>query len=76
MNGEDYAQYQLIARATYLPKGPFGRRNDLSSLRYGISWSWQRPISASLRFTKLRLRLRLRYQLVDMSTYLAKPRLR
>jgi len=21
MNGEDYARYQLIARATYLPKG-------------------------------------------------------
>jgi hypothetical protein len=51
MNGEDYAWYQLIARATYLPKGHL-----VAIATY--------------------LRLRLRYQLVDMSTYLAKPRFR
>jgi len=37
----------------------------------GISWSPQRPIFAALRFAKPRLRLRLRYQLVALATYLA-----
>jgi hypothetical protein len=49
MNGEDYTRYQLIARATYLPKGylvaaatylrcatvSVGRVSDLSPLRSG-----------------------------------------
>jgi hypothetical protein len=53
-------RYQLVALATYLPKGylvtaatylPRGYLTKLRfRLRYGISWSRQRPIFASLRF--------------------------
>jgi hypothetical protein len=62
MNGEDYARYQLIARATYLPKGYLVAAATYLRFASGISWS---AIATYLRlrlwFTKPRFRLRLRW---------------
>ena len=55
-------RYQLVANATYLPKG---------HLVVGATYFRLR-----LRFTKPRLRLRLRYQLIAKATYLRKGYLR
>jgi hypothetical protein len=71
MNGEDWARYQLIAKATYLPKGYLVAA--ATYLRFAPVH--QASVSASLRYqliaratylpkgylTKLRFRLRLRF---------------